>query len=120
MPHHQCTIHLNCENIEMIDDAYQDALKGKISQAPMIEMTIPSVLDDSLAPPGCVQYKNLQILIDQATAEKVVIIFAHGVRPSITKTKTCCNAARKFKHALRRTPCVKLMTTFWLWPGGSS
>ena len=71
MPHHQATIHLNCEKTEMIEEAYQvwrstiekhqyyfmnfqfqDAKKGEYSRAPMIEMVIPSSLDPTLAPPG--------------------------------------------------------------------
>ena len=49
-PHHQATIHFNCENSQLIHDAYVDALNGCWSRRPIIEMTIPSVLDDSLAP----------------------------------------------------------------------
>ena len=57
LPHHRCTIHLNCENSELLDEAYKDATKdlkkpGKYSKNPMIEMTIPSSLDPTLAPPG--------------------------------------------------------------------
>ncbi|XP_064103849.1 pyridine nucleotide-disulfide oxidoreductase domain-containing protein 2-like isoform X1 [Macrobrachium nipponense] len=53
MPHHRCTIHLNCEDIELLEGAYFQALKGKIPDNPMIEMTIPSSCDPTLAPPGC-------------------------------------------------------------------
>ena len=43
MPHHRCTIHLNCENMDLLEDAYNDAkTKGIYSQKPMIELTIPS------------------------------------------------------------------------------
>jgi len=52
MPHHKCTIHINCEKTEMIEEAYQDAKLGQYSRIPMIEMTIPSSLDPTLAPPG--------------------------------------------------------------------
>jgi len=52
MPHHRCTIHLNCEKSEMIGDAYQDAVNGEYSKDPMIEMTLPSSLDNTLAPSG--------------------------------------------------------------------
>ncbi|KAF3842096.1 hypothetical protein F7725_024047 [Dissostichus mawsoni] len=44
-PHHQCSIHLNCESVELLE------LLTK--RPPMLEMTIPSVLDPTLAPPGC-------------------------------------------------------------------
>ena len=57
MPHHRCTIHLNCENSALLDEAYKDATKdcensGKYSKNPMIELTIPSSIDPTLAPPG--------------------------------------------------------------------
>lgn len=52
MPHHRCTIHLNCEDSSMIQDAYKDATNGNFSKRPMIEMTIPSSLDATLAPEG--------------------------------------------------------------------
>ena len=31
-PHHQTTIHLNCESVELIDQAYYDAQEGLISK----------------------------------------------------------------------------------------
>nr|XP_046257561.1 pyridine nucleotide-disulfide oxidoreductase domain-containing protein 2 [Scatophagus argus] len=52
-PHHQCSIHLNCESVEVLETAYKDAMNGRPSARPMLEMTIPSVLDPTLAPPGC-------------------------------------------------------------------
>ncbi|XP_037639340.1 pyridine nucleotide-disulfide oxidoreductase domain-containing protein 2 [Sebastes umbrosus] len=52
-PHHQCSIHLNCESVELLETAYKEAVNGRCSTRPMLEMTIPSVLDPTLAPPGC-------------------------------------------------------------------
>lgn len=53
MPHHRCTIHINCENMKLIDDAYIEAKHlNKASSTPMIEMVIPSSLDPTLAPKG--------------------------------------------------------------------
>lgn len=52
-PHHQCSIHLNCESVDVLETAYKEAMNGRPSSRPMIEMTIPSVLDPTLAPPGC-------------------------------------------------------------------
>lgn len=52
MPHHRATVHMNCEDTEMIVDAYKDALQGNFSRKPMIEMTIPSSLDPTISPPG--------------------------------------------------------------------
>lgn len=52
-PHHQCSIHLNCESVEVLETAYKEAVNGRPSSRPMLEMTIPSVLDPTLAPSGC-------------------------------------------------------------------
>ncbi|XP_076058041.1 pyridine nucleotide-disulfide oxidoreductase domain-containing protein 2-like [Oratosquilla oratoria] len=53
MPHHHCTIHLNCEKTELLEEAYLQAKQGLIPDNPMIEMTLPSSVDKTLAPPGC-------------------------------------------------------------------
>ncbi|GFR72043.1 pyridine nucleotide-disulfide oxidoreductase domain-containing protein 2 [Elysia marginata] len=67
MPHHQCTIHLNCEDSSLIHDAYLDAQQGKITERPMIEMVIPSSLDQTLAPSG----SHVVLLFTQFTPYKL-------------------------------------------------
>ncbi|MFT7805847.1 pyridine nucleotide-disulfide oxidoreductase domain-containing protein 2 isoform X1 [Arapaima gigas] len=52
-PHHQCSIHINCESVDVLEEAYQECQRGHPSTRPMLEMCIPSVLDPTLAPPGC-------------------------------------------------------------------
>ncbi len=43
MPHHRCTIHLNCEDSQLLEHAYNEAVhEGNYSSKPMIEMTLPS------------------------------------------------------------------------------
>jgi phytoene dehydrogenase-like protein len=44
------TIHMNSDSIQAIDNAYIDAMSGKTSSHPIIEMTIPSILDNTLTP----------------------------------------------------------------------
>jgi phytoene dehydrogenase-like protein len=39
--------------LDYMDRAYDDAKAHGWSRAPIVEITIPSTLDDSLAPPGC-------------------------------------------------------------------
>lgn len=51
-PHHSCTIHLNCESVEILDNAYAAALQGELPDRPMIELCIPSSVDPTLAPEG--------------------------------------------------------------------
>ncbi|XP_007938166.1 pyridine nucleotide-disulfide oxidoreductase domain-containing protein 2 [Orycteropus afer afer] len=53
LPHHQCSIHLNCEDTHLLHQAFEDAMDGLPSHRPMIELCIPSSLDSTLAPPGC-------------------------------------------------------------------
>ena len=52
LPHHQATIHLNCEETQMIEQAYIDATAGRWSRLPMVEMVLPTSRDPTLAPPG--------------------------------------------------------------------
>ncbi|MGE0101828.1 MAG: phytoene desaturase family protein [Blastocatellales bacterium] len=48
---HRTTMHV-CPTMEYIDRAWDEALQGRPSSRPMLECTIPTVYDDSLAPPG--------------------------------------------------------------------
>jgi len=50
-PHHRGTIHL-CPTLETMERAFDDAKYGVPSERPVLECTIPSVLDDSVAPEG--------------------------------------------------------------------
>ena len=50
-PHHKTTIHL-CPTLEYIERAYDDSKYGRPSERPMLEITIPTTYDSSLAPPG--------------------------------------------------------------------
>ena len=50
-PQHRGTIHIS-PTMDYIERAYDDAKYGRPSQAPIIEATIPSALDDTVAPPG--------------------------------------------------------------------
>jgi phytoene dehydrogenase-like protein len=50
-PQHRGTIHIS-PTMEYIERAYDDAKYGYPSKQPIVEATIPSVLDDTLAPPG--------------------------------------------------------------------
>lgn len=50
-PHHATGI-LFAPSLRAMDQAWRDALHGGFSRAPIIEMLMPSVVDDSLAPAG--------------------------------------------------------------------
>ncbi len=50
-PHHRATMHI-CPDIDYVERAWDDAKYGMPSQRPLLELTIPTVYDPSLAPPG--------------------------------------------------------------------
>ncbi len=50
-PQHRGTIHIGCD-LEYLERAYDDAKYGRPSEHPIIEMTIPTSVDRTLAPPG--------------------------------------------------------------------
>jgi phytoene dehydrogenase-like protein len=50
-PQHRATMHI-CPTVEYIERAWDDAKYGQPSRSPLIEMTIPTMYDPSLAPPG--------------------------------------------------------------------
>jgi phytoene dehydrogenase-like protein len=50
-PQHRGTIHI-CPDMDYIERAYDDAKYGRPSQSPILECTIPSVVDPTVAPPG--------------------------------------------------------------------
>ncbi|KAG5050926.1 hypothetical protein AAZX31_02G053400 [Glycine max] len=51
-PQHVATIHIGSESMEEIHSACQDAVNGVPSRRPVIEMSIPSILDKTISPPG--------------------------------------------------------------------
>ncbi|MBV9508103.1 MAG: NAD(P)/FAD-dependent oxidoreductase [Acidobacteriia bacterium] len=50
-PHHRATMHI-CPDIEYVERAWDDAKYGRPSERPLLELTIPTMYDASLAPPG--------------------------------------------------------------------
>jgi phytoene dehydrogenase-like protein len=50
-PQHRGTIHI-CPTMDYIEEAYDDAKYGRPARNPILECTIPSVLDDTVAPKG--------------------------------------------------------------------
>ncbi|MCL4852150.1 MAG: NAD(P)/FAD-dependent oxidoreductase [Bryobacteraceae bacterium] len=50
-PQHRATMHI-CPSVEYVEKAWDDAKYGRPSQAPLMEMTIPTMYDASLAPAG--------------------------------------------------------------------
>ena len=50
-PQHRATMHI-CPNIEYVERAWDDAKYGRPSERPLLELTIPTMYDPSLAPEG--------------------------------------------------------------------
>lgn len=50
-PQHRGTIHV-CPDLDYIERAYDEAKYGRPSERPVLECTIPSVVDPTVAPPG--------------------------------------------------------------------
>ena len=46
------TIHLGPTDLEGIDRAFREAAAGRVPETPIVELTIPSLVDPTLAPPG--------------------------------------------------------------------
>jgi len=51
-PEHRGTIHLGATDLGALERSFAEAAAGRLPARPMIELTIPSVLDATLAPPG--------------------------------------------------------------------
>lgn len=85
LPHHCCSIHLNCEGTHLLHQAYTEAAHGHPSSRPMIELCIPSALDPGLAPPGChvvslfTQYTPYELAGGQPWDEKARNAYADTV-----------------------------------------
>ncbi|MGO9965923.1 MAG: phytoene desaturase family protein [Bryobacteraceae bacterium] len=50
-PHHRATMHI-CPDIDYVERAWDDAKYGRPSARPLLELTIPTMYDPSLAPAG--------------------------------------------------------------------
>ncbi len=51
-PWHQGTIHLGAASLEQLDASFASAERGELPERPMIELTLPSAVDRTLAPAG--------------------------------------------------------------------
>jgi phytoene dehydrogenase-like protein len=50
-PQHRATMHI-CPSVDYVERAWDDAKYGRPSQKPLLEMTVPTMYDPSLAPAG--------------------------------------------------------------------
>ncbi|HUK30225.1 MAG TPA: NAD(P)/FAD-dependent oxidoreductase [Candidatus Acidoferrum sp.] len=74
-PHHKTTMHI-CPSMDYVEHAWDDAKYGQPSTRPLIEMTIPTTYDDSIAPPG----KHIMGIFLQYTPYKLCDANWHDVK----------------------------------------
>ncbi len=51
-PEHRGTIHVGAADLDALEASFAAASAGRLPDRPMVELTIPSSVDDTLAPPG--------------------------------------------------------------------
>lgn len=51
-PEHRGTIHVGANDLDALERSFAEAAAGRLPERPMVELTIPSVLDPTLAPAG--------------------------------------------------------------------
>ncbi len=51
-PHHRGTIHIGATGLDELETSHEAACNGALPERPMVELTLPSVLDPTLAPQG--------------------------------------------------------------------
>ncbi len=51
-PEHRGTIHAGATDLDAIDAAFEEARAGRMPERPIVELTLPSAVDGTLAPPG--------------------------------------------------------------------
>jgi len=51
-PEHSGTIHLGATTLDDLERSFAAACRGELPERPLVELTLPSALDASLAPPG--------------------------------------------------------------------
>jgi phytoene dehydrogenase-like protein len=96
-PQHRGTVHFET-TMEEIENAHREASLGMPATRPVVEMTIPSVLDNTLAPPG----KHVVQLFVQFAPYDVHPKIGHWADPAF-KVRHCCgclelNSFRLFEY----------------------
>ncbi len=77
-PHHKTTMHI-CPSMDYVERAWDESKYGEPSSRPLIEMTIPTTYDDSIAPPG----KHIMGIFLQYTPYQLRNANWHDVRRSL-------------------------------------
>jgi phytoene dehydrogenase-like protein len=51
-PEHRGTIHVGAADLDALERSFDAAARGELPERPMVELTLPSAVDSTLAPPG--------------------------------------------------------------------
>ena len=82
MPHHQCTIHLNCESLDLVHQGFVQAENNQFySETPMIEMSIASSLDRTLVPQDTKNPHHCISMFTQYTPKELKDPITGEIRP---------------------------------------
>ncbi len=80
-PHHHGTMHIS-PTLDYLERGYDDAKYGRPSRDPILEITMPTSVDDSIAPPGkhilsmFVQYAPYQLAPEEGDWDSIKEAFA--------------------------------------------
>ena len=104
-PQHRGTTHL-CESREALERAWDDAKYGRPSREPLLEITIPTAYDQSLAPAGkhvmslFVQYAPYRLREGEGTWAEQKDVFVERVLDILTQYAPNMRNAVEHVHAL--------------------
>lgn len=93
--HHRGTIHIS-PSLEYVERAFDDAKYGRPSQSPVLEVTIPSVVDPSIVPPG----KHLMSMFVQYAPTQLRDANWHDIKESFADR--CLDVLSEYAPNIRR------------------
>jgi phytoene dehydrogenase-like protein len=95
-PQHRGTIHI-CPDLEYMELAYDDAKYGRPSANPILECTIPTSVDDTIAPPG----QHILSMFVQYAPYKVAGGNWDDIKESFADR--CCNLLNEYAPNFKRS-----------------
>ena len=109
-PHHRGTMHIS-PTLEYIEKAYDDAKYGRPSAEPILEMTLPTSVDDTIAPEG---HHIMSVFIQFAPYR-----LANGSWDEIKDefADRCIDAIGRYAPNLPGASCIVSFSVRWIWSG---
>ena len=113
-PHHHGTMHIG-PTMDYIERAYDDAKYGRPSEEPILEMTMPTSVDSTIAPDG----KHMLSMFVQYAPYKL----AEGSIGTTSKSRSPIAASKNSPATLRMSPRqsnIAKSSARWIWSGPSA